>query len=124
MTSESDQALNGINWEYLCQHWVRSDQEQQTDEYHIIYRPEGYKRPEDFKESPPNQLRFPPPHLTFYENGDFELCLPDLCGGRQTMHGKWKIDPNDKSVLQEFDKYDTSASYRIVELAKNLLRMI
>ena len=124
MTSESDQALNGINWEYLCQHWVPSDEERLTEEYHSIYRPEGFIRPEGYKRPEGLPPRFGSVHLIFYENGDCKLCLWDMCGYSQTMPGKWRIDPNDKSILQVFYKDGTAETYRIFELTKTILRIV
>src|SRR5215813_33086 len=98
MTSEFNQALNGINCEYLCQHWVSSDEEQQTDEYPDIYRPAGFKHPAGYKRLEGLPPRFGSLHRTFYENGDCELCLWDMCGYSQTMPGKWRINPNDESI--------------------------
>ena len=121
MASELNYPLIGINWEYLCQHWIPSYGKQQTDGYHITFRPEGFKLPEDFKESP---QRLSLVHRTFYENGEFELFFYGFCGYRSAYRGKWRVDPDDKSVLQMADNHGFAESYRIVELTKDILRMV
>jgi hypothetical protein len=111
--SVSSQTLTSINTEYLCQHWVNSREEQQQTDKDQIYRPK------DFKEFPASRFRM---QYIFYKNGDCEWYYLAPDDGHHFKPGKWRIDPSDKSVLQII-KGDTTESYRVTELRKDILRI-
>ena len=113
LPSCSAQTLTRINTEYLCQHWVNSREEQQETDTDQIYRPK------DFKEFPASRFRM---QYIFYKSGDCEWYYLAPDDGHNFRPGKWRIDPNDKSVLQII-KGDTTESYRVTELTKDILRI-
>ena len=113
MASGSTQTLTRINTEYLFQHWVHSREEELQTDTDQIYRPK------DFKEFPASRFRM---QYIFYKNGDCEwhYLAPD--DGHHFKPGQWRVDPNDKSILQII-KDGATGSYRITELTKNMLRI-
>lgn len=76
-------------------------------------------RPKDFKEFPASRFRM---QYIFYKNGDCEWYYLAPDDGHHFKPGKWQVDPNDRSVLQII-KNDTTESYRIIELTKDVLRI-
>ena len=113
MASESNQTLTGINSEYLCQHWVIScEKRQQTDKDEIY-------RPKDFKEFPVSWFTM---QYIFYKNGDCEWFCSDPGDNHHFKPGKWRVDPNDKNILQIITG-ETTVSYRVTELKKDILRI-
>ena len=102
-----------IDIEDLCQSWVHSSEEQKPNASTQIYRPEGFKR------FPPSMGRM---RYIFHKNGDCEWYYFSPDDAHRFKPGKWKIDPNDKSVLQ-IVKDNKTESYSIVELTKDLLRI-
>jgi hypothetical protein len=146
MASQSDQTSIDINMEYLCQHWVHSYEEQQNP-YAVedqIYRPK------DFKVIWGSGRRGRGAYILF-KDGDCQwLHGPGPDDRSYFETGKWRMDPNDKSILL-IEKYFTpepvrtvgpndkgilqikkrfapqhvrTETYRIVELTKDRLRMI
>lgn len=112
-TSESSQILVSVNTEYLCQHWVSSrEEERQTDKEQIY-------RPKDFKGFAPSRFRM---QYIFHKNGDCEWYYLAPDDGHYFKSGKWRIDPNDNGVLQ-IVKGDTTESYRVTKLTKDMLRL-
>src|SRR5712691_9668751 len=112
MTSVSSKTLTGINTEYLCQHWVHSHEEEQKNKNQIY-------RPKDFKEFPASRFRM---QYIFYKNGDCEWYYLAPDDAHHFKPGKWKVDPNDKSILHII-KGETTESYRVTELKKDILRL-
>ena len=113
LPSGSNQTLVSINTEYLCQHWVNSREEElQTDKDQI------YRR-KDFKEFPLSHFRM---QYIFYKDGNCEWYYLAPDDRHHFKPGKWRIDPSDKSVLQII-KGDTTESYRVTELTKDILRI-
>ena len=119
MASQSNQTPININMEYLCQYWIDSYEEQQRPDGEEIYRPQGFKVFE------PSRRRGA---YIFHKNGDCEwLCTaPD--DHLYFESGQWRVDPNDKSVLQIEQYFATkhfiTLTYRVVELTKDILRMV
>jgi hypothetical protein len=113
IASGSNQTLASINIEYLCQHWVHSREEQQQTDGDQIYRPK------DFKEFPANRFRM---QYIFYKSGDCEWYYLAPDDGHHFKLGKWRVDPNNKSILQII-KDGTTESYRITKLTKDMLRI-
>jgi hypothetical protein len=111
--SGSGPTLMGINTEYLCQHWVNSREEEQRTDKDQIYRPK------DFKEFPISHFRM---QYIFYKNGDCKWYYLAPDDGHHFKPGTWRIDPNDKSILQ-INAEGTTRSYRITELKKDILRL-
>ena len=112
MTSGSNQTTTGINTEYLCQHWVHSREEQQENDKDQIYRPK------DFKQFPLSRFRM---RYIVYKNGDCDWYSGAPNDAHYFKHGKWGVDPNDKSILQII-KDGTTESNRVTELTKDILR--
>ena len=113
MASGSGHMLTRTNVEYLCKHWVHSREEQQQTDKDQIYRPK------DFKEFPASRFRM---QYILYKNGDCEWYYLAPDDGHHFKPGKWRLDPNDKSILQII-KDGTTESYRITELTKDMLRI-
>jgi hypothetical protein len=114
MPPEAPGSLSGIDTDYLCRHWVHSVEEQTRGEKALIYRPS------DFKQFPASRFRM---QYVFYKNGDCEwyYLSPDDAHGFKS--GKWRIDSKEKDVLQ-IVKRDSMESYRIIELTKDILRIV
>ena len=144
MASQSNQTSIDINMEYLCQHWVHSYEEQQDSYEDQIYRPK------DFKVFGASGRRGRGAYI-FYKGGDCQWLRGPGPDDRSYFDtGKWRVDPNDKSILQiekhfapqhvrrvdpndksilQIEKYFATQqvrteTYRIVELTKDRLRMI
>ena len=123
MASQSNQTSIDIKMEYLCQHWIHSFEEQQdpeADEDQIY-------RPKDFKVFEARGWRGRETYV-LYKNGDGQWLRgpgPDDRSYFDTV--KWRVNPNDKSILQIEKYYATqhvrTETYRIVELTKDRLRM-
>ena len=113
MPSGSNQTLTGINTEYLCQHWTHSREEQQQTDKDEIYRPK------DFKQFPVSHFRM---QYVFYKNGDCQWYYLAPDDAHHFKRGKWRVDPNNKSILHVI-KGDTTESYRVIELTKDILRI-
>lgn len=111
--SGSSQTQVRINTEYLCQHWVRSREEEHQTDRDQIYRPKN------FKEFPVSRFRM---QYIFRKNGDCDWYYLAPDDNHHFKPGKWRIDPNDRSVLQVI-KGATTESYRVTRLTKSLLRM-
>jgi hypothetical protein len=58
----------------------------------------------------------------FYKNGDCEWYYLSPDDAHSFKPGKWKIDSNDKNILQ-IVKRDSMESYRVIELTKDILRI-
>ena len=58
----------------------------------------------------------------FQKNGDCEWFFLAPDDGHHFKTGKWKIDPNDRDILHII-KDDTTESFRIIELTKDVLRI-
>ena len=114
MSSEADQISAGINSEYVCQHWLHSREEQQQADKDELYRPKG------FKEFPPSRFRM---QYVFYKNGDCKWYYLAPNDAHRFKPGKWRIDPNDKSILQIITG-ETTVSFRVTELQKDILRLV
>jgi len=59
----------------------------------------------------------------FYKNGDCEWYYLSPDDAHRFKSGKWRIASTDKNVLQ-IVKRDSTESYRIIELTKNILRIV
>jgi hypothetical protein len=108
--------------EYLCQHWVHSYEEQQNP---YAYKDQIY-RPKDFKVFGASGRRRRGAYI-FYKNGDCKWFRSGPDDRNYCESAKWRVDPNDKSILQ-IDKYIANKhvrteTYRIVELRKDILQM-
>jgi hypothetical protein len=114
MVSESNQTLTDINSEYLYQHWLHSREEQQQTDTDELYRPK------DFKKFPPSRFRM---EYIFYRNGDCEWYYLAPNDAHHFKSGKWRTDPNDKSILQIIIG-ETTVSFRVTELRKDKLRLV
>lgn len=108
----SNYIFSDINIDLLCQHWIHSREEQQTDQEQI-YRPTG------FKEFPPSRFRM---EYIFNKNGDCEWYYLSPDDGHKFKSGKWKVDPNNKNIIQII-KDGVTESYQIQELTKDKLQM-
>jgi len=105
---------SGIDTAHLCRHWVHSVEEQTPNEKVQIYRPA------DFKQFPASRFRM---QYIFYKNGDCEWYYLSPDDAHRFKSGKWRIDSKDKNVLQ-IVKRDSMESYRIIELTKDILRIV
>ena len=105
---------SAINTELLCRHWVHSVEEQKGTEKTRIYRPS------DFKQFPPSRFRM---QYIFYKNGDCEWYYLSPDDAHRFKSAKWRIDSNARNVLQ-IVKRDSLESYRIIELTKDILRIV
>lgn len=113
-SSESGRAPSGINADDLCQHWVHSYEEKQPGDKDQIFRPAA------FKQFPPSRFRM---QYKFARNGDCEWFYLAPDDAHYFKHGKWMLDPNDKTILR-ITKGVTTESFRITKLTKDLLRMV
>jgi hypothetical protein len=113
MSSGSNQTLTDINSEHLCQHWRHSQEEQQQPDKDEIYRPK------DFKEFPLSRFRMA---YIFHKNGDCDWYAGHPLDAHHFKPGKWRVDSNDKSILQII-KDGVTEQYRVTELTKDILRI-
>ena len=104
----------GIDTADLCRHWVHSVEEQTRTQKAQIYRPS------DFKQFPASHFRM---QYVFYKNGDCEWYYLSPDDAHRFKSGKWRIASTDKNVLQ-IVKRDSTESYRIIELTKDILRIV
>ena len=104
---------SGINLEYLCQSWVHSSEEQKPNATAEIYRPAGSRR------FPPSMGRM---KYNFFKNGDCEWYYFSPDDAHRFKPGKWRIDADDKSILN-IVKDNKVESYRVIDLTKDLLRI-
>ena len=104
----------GIDPADLCRHWVHSVEEQTRTQKTQIYRPS------DFKQFPASHFRM---QYVFYKNGDCEWYYLSPDDAHRFKSGKWRIASTDKNVLQ-IVKRDSTESYRIIELTKDILRIV
>jgi hypothetical protein len=112
VATNSNQALSQTNSDDLYQHWIHSSEEEKTDSEQIF-------RPKDFKEFPPSRFRM---QYIFRKNGECEWYFLSPDDNHRFKTGTWRIDPNDKNILQ-ITKDGTTETYRIKELTKNVLRI-
>jgi hypothetical protein len=113
-TAADAMPLAGIDTADLCRHWVHSVEEQTKKGKAQIYRPS------DFKRFPPSRFRM---QYVFYKNGDCEWYYLSPDDAHRFKSGTWRIDSKDKNVLQ-IVKRDSMESYRIIELTKDILRVV
>jgi len=111
--TNSTQVSNQTNSDDLYQHWIHSSEEQKTDGEQIF-------RPKDYKEFPPSRFRM---QYIFRKNGECEWYFLSPDDNHRFKTGTWRIDPDDKNILQ-ITKDGTTETYRIKELTKNLLRIV
>ena len=103
----------GIDTAELFRHWVNSVEEQTQTEKAQIYRPA------DFKRFPPSRFRM---QYIFHKNGDCEWYYLSPDDAHRFKSGKWRIDSNTN--LLQIVKRDSMDSYRIIELTKEILRIL
>jgi hypothetical protein len=113
LVHDPNNASEGIRTEYLRQHWLHSYEEDQESDRVQIYRPI------DFKEFPPSRFRM---QYVFRRNGDCEWFYLAPDDGHHFRAGIWRLDPQDETVLH-VEQGEQTASYRIIKLKKNLLRI-
>ena len=114
MTSGTAAAPTGIDTADLCRHWIHSVEEQTRTQKAQIYRPA------DFKQFPANHFRM---QYIFHANGECEWYYLSPDDAHRFKSAKWRIASNDKDVLQ-IVKRDSMESYRIIELTKDILRIV
>lgn len=102
-----------INVEQLAQHWVHSREEETQGSDVQIYRPK-------------NSLEFPPsPFRMQYIFSTDGTCKWYYLAPNDAHHfrdGTWKIDANAENIIHI--EQDKTVSYQIVELTKEVLRMV
>ena len=113
MPSGAASTAIGIDPQLLCQPWVHSREEQQPSDKDELYRPQG------FKQFPPSHFRM---QYVFHPNGECEWLYLSPNDAHHMKAGKWRIDPNNKPILQ-ISKEGATESYRVSELTKDRLRM-
>jgi hypothetical protein len=102
-----------LSTDFLCQHWVNSYEEEQETDKEQIYRPAG------FKQFPDGWFRM---QYVFSRDGDCKWFYLSPKDDHHFKPGKWKVDLNDRSVLQVI-KGDITESYRVSDLKKDVLRI-
>lgn len=104
-----------IDVKHLIQHWVHSREEQKNpNAEEQIYRPAKSRK------FPPSRFR---KAFKFSEGGDCEWMFLDPADRHHFKPGKWEINPGDNSVLKITGDGKTN-SFRIVELSKDILRLV
>lgn len=102
----------------LLQSWTHSWEEEQENDTIRIYRPS------DFKDFPATWFTM---KYVFYENGDCEWLYLHPADAHYMKPGKWKISRGDNKVILIYDTADklkASLSFRIIELEKDILRIV
>ena len=102
-----------INVEQLAQHWIHSREEETQGSDVQIYRRENYQ------EFPPSLFRM---QYIFYADGKCKWYYLAPNDAHHFRDGTWKIDANAENIIHI--EQDKTVSYRIVELTKEVLRMI
>jgi hypothetical protein len=103
-----------ISTEDLCQHWFHSSEEQGLEAKVQIFRPKG------FKALPATRFRM---QYIFHKNGDCEWYYLSPDDNHHFKKGKWRIKIKDTSILM-IEKDSTIEMYRVIELKKDILRMV
>ena len=114
---DSDPSVD-FNIQDLLQSWRHSWEEEQEGDTIRIYRPSDYK---DF---PVGWFRM---KYVFYENGECEWLYLAPTDGHSLKPGKWEISRKDNEVILIYDTADklkASLSFRIIELEKDILRIV
>lgn len=117
-SDEDSEPSKDFNIQDLYQSWTHSWEEEQEADTIRIYRPSN------FKDFPGGWFRM---KYVFYENGDCEWLYLHPADAHYMKPGKWKIDPKDSQVIHIYDEADQLVeplSFRIIELKKDLLRVV
>ncbi len=102
----------------LYQSWTHSWEEEQGTDTIRIYRPSN------FKDFPASWFRM---KYVFYENGDCEWLYLHPADAHYMKPGKWEISRKDNKVILIYDTADNlmePLSFRIIELKKDILRIV
>jgi hypothetical protein len=116
---EETGAPNDADLTQLLQSWVHLFEEEaqgQTDAVHWF-------RPDGFKEFPPSRFRM---RYSFRQDGECEWLFLHPGDAHFMKQGTWEGDPQNSNVILIYDTDGTlmeSVSFRIVDIAKDLLRV-
>lgn len=105
--------LQQIDVKQLAQYWVRSHEEETQGSNVQIYRRENYK------EFPPSLFRM---QYIFSADGTCKWYYLAPNDAHHFRDGTWKIDANAENIIHI--EQDKTVSYQIVELTKEVLRMV
>ena len=97
--------------------WTRSFEEEQRGNDVEVYRPS------ESREFPPAWYRM---RYDFTENRDCRWLVLHPRDAHFMTSGRWDVDPKDKKVILIYDANGVvvkSASFRVVELSANILRI-
>jgi hypothetical protein len=97
----------------LSQSWAHSREEDQADGAAQVFRPVGSMK------FPPSRFRM---EYRFAQDGSCEALVLSPSDAHHFNACKWKLGPNDKTILQIIAN-GTVSSYRVVELSQKILRL-
>ena len=104
-------AAGSVNLDNLCQHWVRSGEEETRASKDQIYRPAGHAG------LPPSRFRMA---YKFKRNGDCDWLSLSPDDDHHFKPGRWRL--NHDGQLQ-ITANGVTETYRIVECSRQLLRL-